>query len=182
MGPWQHNIEMSAPPQPAAARSLRTKELSRVFCAVLDPDATPLGGYPQSGAYRPWMPVDVRDDAFCHVSMLESTKVKTGERYIAWSTEKQPPEQICASIDRLLPELNHYGGTLIEDERTGFPDKIKAREDEFRGNWAQTDLRNDRMCELVGITFRPFDESLRDCVESLISVGEVQVKTRDSKL
>ena len=79
MGPWQHNIEMSAPPQPAA-RSLRTKELSRVFCAVLDPDATPLGGYPQSGAYRPWMPVDVRDDAFCHVSMLESTKVKTGER------------------------------------------------------------------------------------------------------
>ena len=38
------------------------------------------------------------------------------------------------------------------------------------------------MCELVGITFRPFDESLRDCVESLISVGEVQVKTRDSKL
>ena len=103
-------------------------------------------------------------------------------RYIAWSTEKQPPEQICASIDRLLPELNHYGGTLIEDGRTGFPDKIKAREEEFRGNWAQTDLRNDRMCELVGITFRPFDESLRDCVESLISVGEVQVKTRDSKL
>jgi hypothetical protein len=28
-------------------------------------------------------------------------------------------EDICASIDRLLPELNHYGGTLIEDDSTG---------------------------------------------------------------
>ena len=57
--------------------------------------------------------------------------------------------------------------------------KIKAREEEFRGNWAQTDLRNDRMCELVGITFRPFDESLRDCVESLMSIGGVEPERTD---
>ena len=68
MGPWQHNIEM-----------------------MLDPDSTPLGGYPQNGAYRPWMTVDVRDDAACHVALLESVKVKTGERYIAWSTDSELP-------------------------------------------------------------------------------------------
>lgn len=66
MGPWQHNIEM-----------------------MLDPDSTPLGGYPQNGAYRPWMTVDVRDDAACHVALLESVKIKTGERYIAWSTDSE---------------------------------------------------------------------------------------------
>jgi hypothetical protein len=67
MGPWQHNIEM-----------------------MLDPDATPLGGYPQNGAYRPWMTVDVRDDAACHVALLESVRIKTGERYIAWSCDSEP--------------------------------------------------------------------------------------------
>ena len=37
MGPWQHRIEMML-----------------------------LGEYPQTEDYRPWMPVDVRDDADCH--------------------------------------------------------------------------------------------------------------------
>jgi hypothetical protein len=159
MGPWQHNIEM-----------------------MLDPDSTKLGGYPQNGAYRPWMTVDVRDDAACHVALLESVDIKTGERYIAWSTDTPWVEDVCASIDRVLPEINHYGGTLIEDDRTGHPDKIKPRKEEFRAIWSQCTLRNDRMQNVTGLTFRPFDESLRDCVESLIAVGDVKVKTKGSKL
>ena len=31
--------------------------------------------------------VDVRDDADCHIGLLESVHVKNGERYIAWSTD-----------------------------------------------------------------------------------------------
>ena len=78
MGPWQHNIEMML-----------------------------LGKYYQNGAYRPWMTVDVRDDAECHIRLLENVNVKNGERYIAWSTDTRNVEDVCASIDRLLPELGY---------------------------------------------------------------------------
>ena len=40
-------------------------------------------------------------------------------------------------------------------------------------------LRNDRIRALTGIEFRPFDESLRDCVESLISVAKVKPEQRE---
>ena len=146
MGPWQHNIE----------RML-------------------LGEYEQNGAYRPWMTVDVRDDAECHIGLLESVDVKNGERYIAWSTDTPKVEEICASIDRLLPELGHD----TPDVTDPFPDRIKAREDELRAIWAGCELRNDRVRAVTSVTFRPFDESLRDCVESLLSVAKVQPKLRE---
>lgn len=141
MGPWQHNIEMML-----------------------------LGKYFQNGAYRPWMIVDVRDDADCHIGLLESTEVHNGERYIAWSTETRNVEDICADIDRLLPELGHATPEITDP----FPDRIKAREAELRAIWAGIELRNERIRSVVPIRFRPLDESLRDCVESLLSVAKVQ--------
>ena len=87
------------------------------------------------------MTVDVRDDADCHIGLLESVYVDNGERYIAWSTDTPKVEEICASIDRLLPELGHD----TPDVTDNFPDRIKAREAEFRAIWAQCDLRNDRI-------------------------------------
>ncbi len=141
MGPWQHNIEMML-----------------------------LGEYFQNGAYRPWMTVDVRDDAACHVGLLESVLVKNGERYIAWSTDTPKVEEICAGIDRLLPELGHATPEVTDQ----FPDRVKAREQELRSIWASCDLRNDRIKAVTGVEFRPFDESLRDCVESLLAVANVQ--------
>jgi nucleoside-diphosphate-sugar epimerase len=145
MGPWQHIIE-----------------------GML------LGNYPQTPAYRPWMIVDVRDDADCHIAMLESVQVKNGERYIAWSTETFNVENICARIAVVLPELNHDTPTVTDS----FPDRIKAREAELRAIWARCELRNDRIRAVAPITFRPFDESLRDCVESLITVANVQPKRK----
>ena len=145
MGPWQHNIEMML-----------------------------LGEYFQNGAYRPWMTVDVRDDAECHIRLLESVQVQNGERYIAWSTDTMNVEDICASIDRLLPELGHDTPEVTDN----FPDRIKAREQELRDVWAQCELRNDRIRAVTGVEFRPFDESLRDCVESLLTVAKVQPKLR----
>jgi nucleoside-diphosphate-sugar epimerase len=145
MGPWQHHIE----------GMLR-------------------GRYEQNGVYRPWMTVDVRDDAACHIGLLESLSVKTGERYIAWSTDTRDVAAICADIDRLLPELRHQWTAPIDP----FPERIQAREAEFRAIWAKADLRNDRIRAAAGVTFRPLDDSIRDCVESLISIAGVTVKTR----
>ena len=145
MGPWQHNIETML-----------------------------LGDYRQNDVYRPWMTVDVRDDAECHVRLLESTEVQNGDRYIAWSTDMRNVEDICADIDRLLPELGYDRPQVVDP----FPERIQAREADFRAIWAQSDLRNDRICAVTGVRFRSLDDSIRDCVESLLSVAKVQPRVK----
>jgi len=142
-GPWQHNIETML-----------------------------LGEYTQNviGAYRAWYTVDVRDVAEAHIRMLESTRVENGQRFIAWSTETRDVEDICASIDRLLPELGFAGAKLVDP----LPEKIQAREAEFRAIWRGCELRNDRIREALDMAFRPLDESIRDCVESLLTVANVE--------
>ena len=145
-GPWQHHIE-----------------------AML------LGEYNQTWVYRPWTPVDVRDDAACHIGLLESVHVKNGERYIAWSTETINVEDVCAGIDSVLPELNFKVTAPVEVH----PEKLQAREQKYRAIWAQCDLRNERMRAVTGVTFRPFEESLRDCVESLLTVARIEPVVRD---
>ena len=62
-GPWQHLIE----------------RMVEGRCEI----------FQGTGPYRPWMTVDVRDDAACHVGLLESESVANGERYLAWSTESR---------------------------------------------------------------------------------------------
>ena len=107
-GPWQHLIE----------RMLEGR------CEI----------FQGTGPYRPWMTVDVRDDAACHVGLLESDKVTNGERYLAMSTETRSYEDICTSIDRLLPELRHDPGPIVDPS----PDRWKERQEEFRSIWART--------------------------------------------
>lgn len=133
-----------------------------------------MGACPQTAVYRPWMVVDVRDDADCHVAMLESLDVKNGQRFIAWSTETRRVEDLCTDIDRLLPELGLQAPTMDDAQS----ERVKAREAEMRRIWAGCDLRNDRIRALTGIRFRPLDESLRDCVESLLGIGAVQPRLR----
>lgn len=145
MGPWQHNIEMMLQ-----------------------------GEYYQNGAYRPWMIVDVRDDAECHVRLLESVAVNNGERYIAWSTDMRRCEDICADIARLLPEIGHTTPQVTDP----FPERVQARESELRAIWDSLELRNDRMRAATGIEFRSTDESVRDCVESLIAVAGVKPNSK----
>lgn len=142
-GPWQHQIENML-----------------------------LGRYSQNvvGAYRPWYTVDVRDVAEAHIRMLERDGLHNGERFIAWSTETRDVEDVCASIDRLLPELGFAGATLFDP----LPEKVQAREAQFRAIWNGCELRNDRIKAALGMEFRSLDESIRDCVESLITIGGVQ--------
>ena len=141
-GPWQHHIETML-----------------------------LGEYTQNvvGAYRAWYTVDVRDVAEAHIRMLEQDGLENGQRFIAWSTETRDVEDICASIDRLLPELGFAGATLVDP----LPDSIKAREAEFRAVWNGCELRNDRIKGALGMDFRSLDVSIRDCVESLLTIGSV---------
>jgi len=133
-----------------------------------------LGEYTQNviGAYRPWFTVDVRDVAEAHIRMLESVNVENGQRFIAWSTETRNVEDVCASIGRLLPELGFAGATLIDP----FPEKVQAKEAEFRAIWGGCELRNDRIRETLDMEFRPLDVSIRDCVESLLSVAKIEPK------
>lgn len=147
-GPWQHLIE----------RMLQGR------CQI----------FQGTGPYRPWMTVDVRDDAKCHIGLLASERVTNGERYIAWSTETRDYEDICTTIDRVLPELRHDPGPIVD----ATPERLKAREAEFRSIWAGCILRNDRIRSVVPITFRPLDDSIRDCVESLLSVAGVEPNRR----
>ena len=49
----------------------------------------------------------------------------------------------------------------------------------MRDIWAQCELRNDRIREVTGMTFRPLDESIRDCVESLLQVAKVEPVLRE---
>lgn len=147
-GPWQHNIEMML-----------------------------AGSYHQTPAYRPWMTVDVRDTADCHIGLLESLAVGNGERYIAWSTDTRNVEDICASIARLLPELD-FDPPEVTDP---FPERIQAREAELRAIWAGCELRNDRVRAVTGVHFRPLDDSIRDCVESLLAVARAPVRTRQGQ-
>lgn len=149
-GPWQHLIEL----------------MLRGRCEI----------FQGTGPYRPWMPVDVRDDAACHVGLLESATAANGQRFIAFSAEKVPYEDIVAGIGRVLPELHYESGPVVDKS----PDRWKEREAEFRGIWGGLTLRNDRMRAATGVTFRPFDESLRDCVESLIAVAGIIPRTAAS--
>ncbi len=106
--------------------------------------------------------------------LAETGEVKNGARFIAWSTDARNVEDICRDIDRLLPELNHATPEVVDP----FSERIREREAQFRAIWALADLRNDRMRAATGVKFRPLDDSIRDCVESLISIAGVQVKQR----
>ncbi len=122
-----------------------------------------------TGPYRKWMTVDVRDDAACHVGLLESGTVVNGKRFLAISTDSRTYEDMVATIDRVLPELRHDPGVIADHA----PERHQAREAEFRAIWEGLQPRNDRVRAAAGVTFRPLDDSIRDCVESLIAVAGV---------
>ncbi len=133
-----------------------------------------LGGYlQQSMNYRPWMPVDVRDCAASHIGLMESSLVNHSERYIAWSTETRTVEDICSSIARILPELNHLSPELTDKQ----PEAIQSRETELRDIWSGCVLKNDRIRAVTDVSFRSLDDTLRDCIESLLSLTDLPVNT-----
>ena len=63
------------------------------------------------------MPVDVRDNAECHVGLLESVQVRSGERYLTWSGERHDVEAVSRRIRRLLTELGLAEPAIENDHR-----------------------------------------------------------------
>lgn len=130
---------------------------------------------PAVHGYRPWHTVDVRDTADCHIGLLESVDIKNGERYIAYAAERVDVDDVCARIDSLIPELGYATPDLTESQDA----EAQAKRDSRRAVYWGTDLRNDRIRAVTGITFRDLNDSLRDMAESLITVGEVTPVLRD---
>ena len=52
--------------------------------------------------------------------------------------------------------------------------RLQAKEAYFRAIWGGCELRNDRIRETLDMEFRPLDVSIRDCVESLLTVAGVE--------
>ena len=146
-GPWQQNIE-----------------------------SMQLGKYKQDvlGSYRARYTVDVRDMAEAHIRLFESGNIKNSPCFIVWSTETWNVEDVCESIDRLLPGLGFAGAKFVE----WFPENIRAREAEFGAIWEACELRNERIRETLGLEFRALDVSIRDYVEWLLAVGKVEPKLK----
>tara|TARA_B110000977_G_scaffold68580_1_gene93029 strand:- start:815 stop:1450 length:636 start_codon:yes stop_codon:yes gene_type:complete len=129
-----------------------------------------LGKYDQNWVYRPWFPVDVRGDANCHIGLLESTEVDNGDRFIAGPTDAMDVADVCAKIDKVLPELSFEVSESVEIH----PKKIQVREEKYRSIWMGFDCRNERIQAVTGVAFKPFEDSLRDWGESLVLIGGVK--------
>jgi len=141
------------------------------------------GKVQQSYGYRPWWIVDVRDTAEVHVGLLGAdiaAGVQDGEhasRYLVCSTETINVEDIGSRIADLLPEAGFDTGNLAvsgNDTEAVQLTKLDLTELEMRAIWAGCKLCNTKVRAVLGINFRPLDTSLRDCVESLISVAGVR--------
>ena len=92
------------------------------------------GDYEQNWVYRPWFPVDVRDNALCHIRMLESTKVKNGERYIAGRPRLGMSSPYAHASMNYFPRLN-----FRSEPREVHPERLQTRESRYRGLWRAAD-------------------------------------------
>ena len=64
-----------------------------------------------------------RDDALCHVRLLESVHVGNGERYIAWSTETATVEEIEQLVGSVVPEAGIAAATSPRPGLHHFPNR-----------------------------------------------------------
>eukprot|EP00746_Dinoflagellata_sp_MGD_P087002 gnl/MRDRNA2_/MRDRNA2_34505_c0_seq1.p1 gnl/MRDRNA2_/MRDRNA2_34505_c0~~gnl/MRDRNA2_/MRDRNA2_34505_c0_seq1.p1 ORF type:complete len:418 (+),score=65.58 gnl/MRDRNA2_/MRDRNA2_34505_c0_seq1:109-1254(+) len=144
--------------------------------------------FSQNFEYRPWWIVDVRDTAEAHVRLLESTHVSFEvdachrNRYFVCSTNTIKVEDIGSIILKLLPEAHlAINGSAVPVDEFGpaYLMTVSSTESEVREVWSTCSLQNQKICKDVAMVFRPLEDSLRDCVESLITVAGIQPKRAD---
>ena len=121
------------------------------------------------------MTVDVRDDAACHIGLLESDKVATASATWPGRPRRATTRTSARRSTACCPSCT----TTRARSPDNSPERWKEREQEFRSIWAGLELRNDRIRAVVPIDFRPLDDSLRDCVESLLAIAHTKVHTSD---
>jgi len=94
-----------------------------------------------------------------------------------WSTDTPRIEDIVKGTARVLPKADIDPARQIVD--TNSPE-VQKHKSELKQIWSGVQLRNDRIRTATGQTFRPLEQSLRDCVESLITIAERKPRVRSN--
>lgn len=117
---------------------------------------------------RPFLISDVRDIAENEIRLAESPTVLSGSRFILLSGTLVQPAEIGVRIMSLFPK---FQCTLPSEvlPMEGAKEVVLPSD-----VWLQFQPRNDKVVAEVGAEFHSFRETLRDMVDSLISVGGVQ--------
>lgn len=134
--------------------------------------------WPNAGAAtgpqrRPSFPVDVRDCAEAHVRLAEADGVASGSRFILLSGDKIPIEHIGDRAMVLYP--NYDAATTIAPGRDHNGKKVEGPADPI---WLRVQGRNDKIREVTGMNFRKYEDTLRDTIESVVSINGVQPKLK----
>lgn len=134
--------------------------------------------WPNAGAAtgpqrRPSFPIDVRDCAEAHVRLFEADNVASGSRFIIVSGDKTTLPEIGERAMVLYP--NYDCATTIT---TGRDHEGKKVDGPMNPVWLRVQGRNDAIRKATGIVFRPYEETLRDTIESVKSLNGVQPKMK----
>ena len=116
---------------------------------------------------RPWFTVDVRDVAEAQVRMWESTTVVNGSRYLLTDMTRIHPEDVGHRLNDLFPQ--YLATTTLSTTEPQMP---------VHPIWDSVQTRNDLARAELKMQFTPLDESLVDCVESVIAIGGLQPRIR----
>lgn len=125
---------------------------------------------------RPWVTVDVRDVAEAHIKIYEKLAagdpaVSSGDRYLLSDMTRIHPEDIGARLNDMYPQYNS-AAEVGKDKDGG--DSICP----IDPLWDRVQARNDMACNNLGVSFTAWDVTLRDTVESLVSIGGVTPRLR----
>jgi len=124
---------------------------------------------PQELGGRPWVLVDVRDVAEAEIRLAESAEVQSGERFMLSSGDSIFAEHIGPRVMELFPRY---------DCATTVAPGVAGKVVRSSPIWIRMQMRNDKVRKATGLTFRMFDDTIRDTVESLVKVGGVQPKVK----
>jgi hypothetical protein len=115
------------------------------------------------GIPRPWMTVDVRDVAKAQVLLADASTVQSGSRFLLCNATKIWPEDIGKHINGLYPMF--AAATDVQACDDEHPLQLVSPV------WESVQVKNDRVREVSCISFRTFQDTLKDTVDSLITLG-----------
>ena len=118
---------------------------------------------------RPWITVDVRDVAEAHIRIFERLGglVSSGDRYLLTDMTRIHPEDIGKRINDLFPEYKAADMIGLDDQGGTTTKPIDPV-------WDRVQARNDLSRARLGADlYTPFEVTLRETVESLVTLGGV---------
>ena len=122
----------------------------------------------RSEAGRPWFLVDVRDVAKAQILLAEAGAVHSGERFLCTSGDVLPPEHIRERIQLIRPDWDvSVGDSMGSDLRLGDATRIQSL-------WLRVYLRNNKLRDAVGFSFRSFDDTIGATLDALVDIGQVR--------